>query len=58
MTAKQQYIVYVVYLANITFDKLKRKCKLVGIWFGEQENIDVDCLTISLCWRILNLVMK
>ena len=34
-----------VYLTNIQSDELEHKFKLVDIEFGEQDNIDVDCLT-------------
>ena len=33
------------YLANVKVGKLERKCKLADIWFGKQDDTDVDCLT-------------
>ena len=50
--------VYVVYLVNIKVDELERKCKLVDIQFGEDDDIDVDCLTNNWYWRTLNLATK
>ena len=46
MTAKQQYTVCVIYLANMKFGELERRYTLVDIQFGEQQNIDVDCITV------------
>ena len=33
------------YHAYGEYQELKCKCKLVGIQFGKQDDIDVDCLT-------------
>ena len=40
------HTVYVVYLVNIKFGELKRKCKLTDIQFGKQDDIDVDCFIV------------
>ena len=34
-----------MYFVNIKFSELESKWKLVFIWFGEQDDIDVDRLT-------------
>ena len=42
------YILYIygVYLANIEFGDFEHKCKLADIYFGEQDDIDVDCFIL------------
>ena len=39
-----------MYLADSMFGELEHKCKLEDIKFGEQGDIDVDCLVNTHMW--------
>ena len=41
----QPHTVYTVYLADSKFGELEHKFKLMNIQFGEQDDINVNCLT-------------